>query len=168
LEAVEVTWVYDELFTLLLLQDKGLDLDLDGVLTPDEQTQLDGFDMNWIEGYQGDLYLYRGQTPLTLGPPIPVTTALDGETIVTTHRRAVTGPAHGVVVQAYDPTFYTAYSLSRGVEVSGTCGATIEPANLDRAYAALEEMLFAQPERDFENDFPEVGAKFADTVTLQC
>ncbi|MEC9104101.1 MAG: DUF1007 family protein, partial [Pseudomonadota bacterium] len=54
--AVTVTWVYDDFYSLLVLQDMGLDEDADGILAPGELAQLDGWDMKWIEGYAGDLY----------------------------------------------------------------------------------------------------------------
>ena len=57
---VEVTWVYDELYTLILLEDYGLDQDFDFELTQDEVDQTIGFDLNWNSGFEGGLTLRRG------------------------------------------------------------------------------------------------------------
>ena len=68
------------------------------------------------------------------------------------------GPA--VAVKAYDPTYYTAYSVSRGVTVEGGtgCTAAVTPADLDAAYTLLEELLYGPRSAEFDEDnFPEVG-----------
>jgi len=52
---VQITWEYDEFFSLLMTEDLGVDADYDGVLTEADLELLAGFDMNWIEGYNGDL-----------------------------------------------------------------------------------------------------------------
>ncbi|NIY99552.1 DUF1007 family protein, partial [Salipiger sp. HF18] len=56
---IELHWAYDEFFTLMLLEDMGLDPDGDGVLTEDELAILQGFELdNWPEDFEGDIYLY--------------------------------------------------------------------------------------------------------------
>lgn len=167
LEAVEVTWIYDDFYSMLIMEDRGLDDDYDGALTAAELDALEGFDMNWVEGFAGDLHLRRDGEALTLGPPEPLATEVENGRIVTRHRRPVAGPADGVVIQAYDPTYYTAYELD-GVTATGDCRAEVEP--VDRS-AALDEV--AQIIRDMNDDlvevqFPEVGERFADTIRLTC
>ncbi|NIZ15616.1 DUF1007 family protein [Phaeobacter sp. HF9A] len=172
LTAVDVTWAYDEFYSLLIFEDLALDDDLDGALTPEELAQVQGFDLNWSEGFEGDLYLSRDGQPITLGPPEPLETSVVDGVITTRHRRAVISDspvtASGVDIKPYDPTYYTAYDLSRGVEVSGPCSATITPPDLDEAYTRVEELLYAIPADQAETGFPEVGAAFATTVTLDC
>ena len=53
---LRITWSYDDLFSLMLVEDRGLDPDFDGVLTPEEATAISGFDMEWQPGYAGDTY----------------------------------------------------------------------------------------------------------------
>lgn len=168
LEAVEVEWVYDDLYTLLLLEEMGLDGDFDSALSDDELAKLDGFDLNWVEGYEGDTYVMRGDTVLPLGDPESLGVELRNGKLVSKHRRAMSGPADGILVQAYDPTFYTAYDVAGRVSVSGACTAEIIAADIDRAYAALEELLFATPQRNVDEQFPEVGQSFADQIWLSC
>ena len=52
--------------------------------------------------------------------------------------------------------------------VEGPCSATILPADLDKAYTLVEELLYATPAAEVEEAFPEVGEAFADTVTVSC
>ena len=168
LEGVEISWTYDDFYSLLLLSDYGLDNDGDGRLRPDELSRLDGFDMNWIEGYQGDTHATRAGNTVRLGPPQGRGTSVERGLNTSTHFRAASGPADGLVVKAFDPTFYTAYTLVDAVEVDGPCTATVIPADLDAAYTLVEELLYATPAAQAEDNYPEVGEAFADTVTLSC
>jgi ABC-type uncharacterized transport system substrate-binding protein len=173
LEAIRVTWSYDELYSLLVLEERGLDPDYDGALTAEELASLNGFDMAWMEGFPGDTYAAAGATPLALGPPTDYVTTIEDGRIVTTHTRTVAPPPAGaaISVKAYDPTFYTAYEVSRGVTVEGGTGCTAElvPADLDAAYTLLEELLYGPRSTEWsEDDFPEVGEAFADEVRLTC
>lgn len=89
--AVEVTWLYDELYTLILLEEYGLDPDFDLRLTEDEVARTLGFDLNWSFGFEGGLVMRRGEEVLSLGAPEPVSLSLlaPGQ-LRTVHRRAVT------------------------------------------------------------------------------
>jgi len=168
LEGVEVHWTYDEFYSLLLMADLGLDADGDGDLTDAELARLDGFDLQWIEGFEGDSYVARNGKPVALGKPAGRGVSVRGGRITSAHFRAAKGPASGVVLKAYDPTFYTAYDLIGPVAVEGPCTATIQPADLDAAYTLVEELLYATPTSQVEDSYPEVGESFADTVTLSC
>jgi ABC-type uncharacterized transport system substrate-binding protein len=164
---VEVSWTYDDFYSLLLLEDMGLDPDGDGQLTDAELAQLDGFDLNWIEGYLGDLYLTVDQAHITLEPPQGRGTDVVAGQIVSRHFRGFAPVSGTVVVKAYDPTFYTAYDLQGGVIVPDGCKVVVEPANLDRAYTMVEEALYANPAMP-DDEFPEVGEAFADVVEVTC
>ncbi len=170
LEAVEVTWAYDEFYSLLIFEDLGLDPDADGVLTDDELTRLKGFDLNWSADYDGDTYLTRNEAPLALMAPEHLSTEVVDGRITTRHRRGLKAPvpAEAVVIRAYDPTYYTAYTVNQGVSVGAGCRAEITEPDLDRAYTLVEELLYAMPADQAEAAYPEVGEAFADTVQLIC
>ncbi|MGR3758926.1 DUF1007 family protein [Roseobacteraceae bacterium NS-SX3] len=171
LEAVEVTWVYDEFYSLLLFEDLGLDPDADGVLTAEELARLQGFDMRWEAGFVGDTYVTQAGEAVALGAPEPLETRVEDGRIITRHRRAATGrpQADGLEVRAYDPGYYTAYTLTHGAEVTGGgCTASVTPPDLDRAYSLAEELLYAMPAAQAEESYPEVGEAFAGTVRLSC
>ena len=53
LVGVEVQWTYDDLYSMLLFEDMGVDNDHDGRLNPAEIAFLDGFDMQWVPGFEG-------------------------------------------------------------------------------------------------------------------
>lgn len=167
---VEVSWAYDQLYSMLTFEDMGLDDDYDGQLQDNEIAFLNGFDLNWIEGYEGDLYLEAAGQPIILGAPQGRGVVIEDARIVSTHYRPLVEPvnASGLVLRAYDPTFYTAYDLTRGISVEGGCVAKVTPADLNEAYTLVEELLYAMPASAAEDNFPEVGAAFADTVVLEC
>lgn len=172
LSAVDVTWAYDPLYTLLLLEDMQLDPDYDGILEPEELEKLQGFDMKWIEGFDGDLYLDAGG-PVALADPQPIETRMEGQKLVSVHRRPLATPlsvADPVAVRAYDPGYFTAYEVTLEVAIDGRegCRTNIEPADIATASDILEELLFTVPQSQLETNFPAVGEYFADTVTLTC
>ncbi len=170
---VDVTWRYDELYSLLMLQDYGLDPDFDLELTEDEIANTLGFDLNWGAGFEGGLLLSQAGTDLRVGAPEPVRlTLLPTGQLQTTHRRPVEGAVPGpVTAQIYDPEFYIAFEMILEVSVqdSPECEATLVRADLDAAYAvleaALEEIGGAVAAED---NFPPVGAYFADRVEIEC
>src|SRR5690606_27076890 len=86
-EAVRVSWVYDDFFSLLMIEDRGLDADGDGQLTEAEQTALQGFDMGWDADYEGDLFVLLDDQRLALGRPADFTARYDGAQITSTHLR---------------------------------------------------------------------------------
>ncbi|WP_424978858.1 DUF1007 family protein [Leisingera sp. S232] len=170
LQAVEITWAYDEFYSLLIFEDRGLDGDYDGTLTQQELAQLQGFDLAWSAGFQGDTYLTRAGEALGLGAPEHLSTEVTDGRITTRHRRRLAEPqaADGIVIKAYDPTYYTAYTVNQGLEISGGCQGSITPPDLDQAYTLVEELLYAMPTDQAEAAYPEVGEAFADTIRLRC
>lgn len=171
--AVEVTWLYDELYTLILLEDYGLDPDFDMMLTEAEVTATLGFDLNWSHGFEGGLVMRRGGFALELGAPEPVSLALIGEgQLRTTHRRAVVDPggAGVLLAQVYDPEFYVAFEMIGEMVVEGaSCVPELRRADLDAAYEGLEAAMDAIGGAvAAEDNFPQVGGLFADSVVFEC
>lgn len=166
---VEVTWKYDDLYSLLIMQDRGLDEDADGALTEAELAQIDGWDMNWIEGYEGDLYLETpGGVPVALDAPQPLSTDVEDGRLISRHIRPLAEPvaADGLALRAFDPEFYTAYDLTLGVTVGNACTATVTPPDQDAAYREAREIM-----SDFPEDavgVPMLGHVFAETVSITC
>lgn len=172
--AVEVTWRYDELYSLLLAEDYGLDPDYDLHLTEEEVAQTLGFDLNWSDGFEGGLVLRQGGDRLELGAPEPVSLRmLETGQFETTHRRAVMGAAPGMPLEAqvYDPEFYVAFEMILEIAVADAPDCTVEliRPDLDAAYAVLEAALQEIGGAvAAEDNFPPVGAEFADRAVIAC
>lgn len=173
--ALQISWTYDDLYSLYIVGDMGLDPDWDGKLTPEEEARLSGFDMKWVEGYAGDTYpLLRGAA-LTLSGPRDWTASYAGGKITSTHLRDFAEPvpvrADPLVVQVYDPGYYTAYSVLAGPVPTGGkgCTAQVFGPDLDAADAALQAALQEYtPDIDLEAEFPAIGANYADEVRVTC
>ncbi|WP_209015990.1 DUF1007 family protein [Roseibium sp. RKSG952] len=172
---VRVTWVYDEFYSLLVLEDMKLDQDADGVLTDAEEQVLAGFDAQWVEGYNGDLVVQADGTNVPLsGPMEPRATTEDGR-IVTTHLRAVEDgfvPATALSAKPFDETYYTAYEVTRPVTVSGpdTCKVERFDPDIDGQLAQMQAFLLTL-DADYdleENDIPLVGENFATEIRVSC
>jgi ABC-type uncharacterized transport system substrate-binding protein len=170
---VQVTWAYDPLYSLMVLEDGGYDPDYDGRLTLAEQKRIAGWDMQWDAGFKGDLVvqdMHSGEVPL--GPPTPISTELTEGKIITRHSRQPKGviAAQNALILAYDPEFYTAYDMNLGVTLQGPgapgCQAIVTPPIVDQAYREKAKQMAGFPE-DAEN-VPLVGHVFADKVQITC
>ncbi len=176
LAALRITWVYDEFFSMLLLSDLELDSGFSGTLTPEDRAALQGFDMNWIEDYHGDVFVSLDDAALTLTGPLEWTSDLIEGQLVSTHLRALenrVAPDGGDIrIEVYDPTYYTSYRITGTPTVQGRADCHVrifEPdwdAADDRLQAALDEML--GDGLDIEADFPAVGRLFADEARIEC
>jgi ABC-type uncharacterized transport system substrate-binding protein len=178
-ESVKITWVYDDLSSLQYIADRALDMDGDGVLTPDEKAALTGFDMNWDAGFPGDTYALLGGVDQSLSRPRDYTADYQGGKIITTHIRDFAAPlplniGQTLTIQVYDPGFYAAYSiigaaLNYGSGRSRACSAQIWEPDRDAADEALLAALAEySADEDVEADFPAIGAAYAEEVRVTC
>jgi ABC-type uncharacterized transport system substrate-binding protein len=172
---VRISWTYDDLYSLYIVGDMGLDPDWDGKLTPEEEAKLSGFDMKWDPGFPGDTYVLIGEDALELSRPTDWTASYDGAKITSTHLRTFAAPVPvgevPLIVQAYDPGYYVAYSIPDRPEVTGGTGCTAQTfvPDLDEAQQQLMEALAEYtPDVDIEAEFPAVGANFAEEVRVTC
>lgn len=172
---VRISWTYDEMYSLLILQDRGLDKDYDGILTDAELAVLNGFDMDWDPGYEGDTYALLGEAPIDLGRPQDWTVALRDGKIVSSHVRRLAGPAAvsqvPLIVQSYDPSFYAAYRIVGTPVLTGrtSCTAQVFEPDLAAADDFLQQALAElNATGDVEGEFPAVGAAYADEVRVTC
>lgn len=172
---VRVSWTYDDLYSLYVVGDMGLDPDWDGKLTPEEVARLSGFDMAWDADFPGDTYALLGEAPLALSRPSDWTASYAGGKITSTHLRSFDAPVPvgkvPLVLQAYDPGYYVAYGIAALPVLTGGKGCsarTFEPdvdAEEEKLLAALSEYT---PDVDLEAEFPAVGANFAEEVRVTC
>ncbi len=174
-EGIWISWAYDPFFSMLLVSDMGLDPDFTGDISEAERAELDGFDMNWIEGYHGDTHVTQGGRALALSGPVEWVSDYREGQLFSRHLRRFEDrpdPAQELVIAVYDPTYYTSYGLVGMPQITGRgdCLARIYEPDWEAAgaqlEAALDEMLGAGG--DMEADFPAVGALFAEEVRILC
>jgi ABC-type uncharacterized transport system substrate-binding protein len=175
LSEVKVTWRYDAFYSLLITQDMGIDFDGDGLLTDQEQALLDGFDMQWSDGFNGDLTIEAGGMPVALSRPRDYSAAYVLGRITTIHTRDVLSSNVGadlLYVRPFDLTYYTAYDVSFPVTVHGIpdCQSQIVEPEQTPALAAIREKIGGLPMDVDPADvgLSDVGALLATTVVLSC
>lgn len=167
---VTMSWTYDDFFTLLILEDYGLDPDGDGVLTEAELDVLHGFDLiEWPEGFEGDLYVYSNGDKIEMPRPVPVSVAVEnGQITAVQHREIPAVPTEGLEILQYDPTFYVAYDVTQGVSFDRPgCSATVTDPDQAAAQAAIEEELNGGSMEDIFNEMM-VGVHFSDRIAVTC
>lgn len=171
---VTVAWVYDDYISLLITSDLGLDLDGDLQLTPEEEAILAGAAADWPEDFNGDLEVLFGDAPITLEPRIDHTLTFDNGIVREVHTRPITVPDSEtpLTIRTYDPFYYISYDLIGPLTILGRddCTADITRPDLNKAYAMAEELLYGRAASDVgaDEDFPEIGVQFAETIVVQC
>lgn len=172
---IKLDWFYDDLFSLLVTTDLGIDMDGDLVLTAEEQTILDTQITAWPPDFAGDLDVRQRGEILQLGDRRDHVMRYEGGLFHEAHMRPlpqITDPNAPLQIRVFDPGFYTAYELKAPVLIEGRddCMAAVLPADLDAAYA-LAESLMGDVELDAvgpDDYFPQVGDAFADTIVVTC
>ncbi|WP_116082361.1 DUF1007 family protein [Tropicimonas sp. IMCC34011] len=177
IEAVLVEWTYDDFYSLLLLEEKDLDENGDGV---PEQERLDAFagqDVDWDAGFPGDFTLTIDGAPIELDPPVSHTAEWRDERYVTSHIRPLAEPAaiegHDIVARAYDTTYFVAYDVPGEPGVIGREGCSLlrNEADFEAARAKYGDLLAAvdMASDPFEVvDLPDIGILFTDAFLLSC
>ena len=173
--ALRVTWTYDDLFSLMIVEDRDMDPDFDGVLTPEETNAIQGFDMQWDPGYAGDTYALLGEADLVLSGPEEWETRYADGRLTSSHLRRFDGPValldQPLVVQVYDPSFYTAYTIATDPVITGRVGCESQTFGPDLAAAdqILQDAIAEQAgSADVEGDFPAIGAAYSEEVRITC
>lgn len=177
LAAVRITWIYDELTTLLSITDGGYDTDGDGALSEAEMQPLQGFDMEWGADFLGDFQVSRGEEKLALVPgPQDWTSAWKDGHLISTHIRRLAAPADPgagpLVLKPYDPGYYTAYAIIGTPRVTGRgdCTAQVFEPDLTAAQKALAAALDEySPDQSLEEmGYLMIGESYAEEVQLTC
>lgn len=173
-QAIELAWIYDDYFSLLITTDLGIDLDGDMVLTAQEEQTLAAAVTQWPPDFQGDLEVTSADAPVTLAPKTDHRMIFEDGIVREVHRRPL-GPTLANVpltIRVYDPFYYVAYQLAGPVKITGRddCAASILQPDLNSAYALVEELLYGRPASDVgpDEEFPAVGISFAETITITC
>lgn len=173
--ALRITWSYDDLFSMMIVEDRNMDADFDGVLTADETLAIQGFDMQWEPEFAGDTHVLVGDAPQALSGPSDWTTTYADGRLTSTHVRRFDSPIvpgdAPLVVQVYDPSFYTAYAIAMETTLTGRTDCTAQTFEPDRE-AADEILQAAIAEQagstDIEGAFPAIGAAYAEEVRITC
>jgi polyphosphate kinase len=171
---IGVEWRYDPFTSMLILSDLGLDPTATD-LAPQDAPALQGFDQDWIEGYNGDLWPRLDDRPLELSPLVPGPVEVRGGQVVSRHTRLLAQPADpragDLNIRVYDPEFYIAYTIAVPPVVEGGagCQGRVYGPDMEAAREVLETALAELVDStDLELAFPMVGEHFADELRVIC
>lgn len=177
LAAVRIDWAYDEFYSLMLIEENGLDADGDG--TP-EQAALDGYagrDVDWAAGFPGDFVIERDGEAVALDGPVKHRARFEDGRLVTSHVRPLAEPfdvsGQVVTARAYDPTYFVAYDVPVEPTVAGRENCVLRRNVADREEAEEEygeqlAAIDASSDPFAEIDLPDIGVLFADSFVLTC
>lgn len=170
LAVLEVTWVYDAMTSLVMLEDLGIDAA--APLGPRDRGRLAAYQTEWQPGFAGDSYLLDGEDPVVLSGPIDADADIRDGRVVIRFARDVAVPFRPdpeAVVEVYDPTYFTAYAVTDAPRLSGTaagCRAEVDRFEPTAALQPLLDELSAVP-IDAEPDRA-LGRLFADRIRVSC
>lgn len=173
---VNVTWSYDEFFSLLVTEELEIDADGDMILTADEAAALTDYIADWPQEYEGDVYVTRDDSAVALAPVQDHTVTFQDGIVregffraFATPQDTITAP---VLVRIYDPFYYVAYEIDPQMIITGrdNCTASLAKADLDAANLLASDLLNGRQASDVGADeqFPEIGTAFADTIIVAC
>lgn len=177
LEAVRVTWTYDEFYSLMMIEDAGLDADGDGTPDPALLRAFAGKDVDWEAGFPGHIVLDQQDRPISLGPPRDHDARYADGRIVTSHLRPLRDPvvvttARPLRLRIYDPEYFVAYDTPREPTIEGRRDCRVSRHAPDTT--GQEELLAALQALDMEADslqvmrMADVGVSFAERFEIAC
>lgn len=174
---LRIGWFYDELTTLMLIEDGGDDKDGDGAISAAELEALKGFDMDWGADFLGDTYAKMAGQPvaLTMKPEDWTTEWKEGR-LISHHTRRFVEPVEvgpdPLVILSYDPSYYVAYTIVGDPVLTGRtgCAARIFVPDIEGKYAELVSSLQEYtPDMNIEEvGFPNVGEELSEEVRITC
>lgn len=174
LAGIDEVWAYDELYSLLMLTEAGVE----GTVDPGQMAALRGLDANWDPLNGGRLTVEPPDGPAVLAQPRHLSTQWQGNRMVTRRRHALSPPVAGdgpVFVRVYDPTYYVNFAMPSQVVIQGRagCQASLQSGQTrgqDDAYAAALRAALAQElDRAGPDDVQvDIGAVGADSIAVNC
>lgn len=178
LAEVAVEWAYDDFYSLLIIEDMGLDPDGDGQLTAEEEASLQGFDADWAPGSEGGLYLGVEGRRVPLQAPGEFSASYRDGRLISRHVRPLAEPLNGTVpllIQVYDPEYYVQFSLPEAPAVNGghDCQVRQRPGDPYAAADAYAQAVATALEDDDtgmteEMLMVDIGPAGADEIRIQC
>ncbi len=177
LAAVRIEWTYDEFYSLMLVEENGLDADGDGVPEPERLNAFAGGDVDWAAGFPGDFTVTVGGAAKPLAGPGSHAASWREGRYVTTHSQSLVEPVdvagRDVEARSYDPSYFVSYDVPTppGVDGREDCALHREAADRDAARREYGDQLAAVDTADdpFEVvEIDDIGILFADAFVLAC
>ena len=174
LQAVELTWLYDEFETLYMISRYGLNLNSKGALGDEERLKLIEELRVFPEDFDGSAHLSLDEEAVELDWPKDLDGHLLDGRLQVTFVRDLTTPLHveGKEIKAafYESTYFFAFKITNAPKIlghPGACQTEVIPFSPDPNDASLFAKL-ASLSREEKPEDENVGAQFADRISLRC
>ncbi|MFT4743363.1 MAG: ABC-type uncharacterized transport system substrate-binding protein [Yoonia sp.] len=174
LEALRISWTYDEFTTLILFESLDLDQDGDGQFNDADRAAIIKGETNWDSAYKGDVYLEFAGEDYPLGRPEAAAVTLNNNQVEVSFDLPLSQPVRvdnaPAFLRLYDPFFYYAYTIVPAIspaDLPENCQAQIVPFEPSTAERELQDKL-AELGLEEIPELENVGRLFSDEVRLTC
>lgn len=177
LEAIRVTWTYDEFYSLMMIEDARLDQDGDGIPEPARLDAFAGQDVDWAAGFPGHILAEQAGKAVGFLPPVDHRAHFRAGRVITSHIRPLKDPiavtdASPLNLRLYDPEYFVAYDTPRLPTVEGRrdCKVTRRAPDTSGQAALLAELQNIDMQSDSLAimNMPDVGITFAEGFKVTC
>ncbi len=155
LEALRISWTYDEFTTLILFESLNLDQDGDGQFNDADRAAIIEGETNWDRAYKGDVYLELAGQDYPLGRPEAAGVTLNNNQVEVSFDLPLSHSVRidntPVYLRLYDPFFYYAYTILPAINppnLPEDCQAQIVPFEPKAAESALQDKMAALGRED--------------------
>jgi len=172
LEALNVTWLYDEFETLYILSSYGITLNADGGIDEADQKELLLQRTNWPSDFDGSAHLSVAGEAVALQWPTDLSTEVVDGRLRMTFTRHLEAPLQAARfdVAFYESTYFFAFKITDAPQILGSapeCRAMVTPFEPDSQDRELQATLAMLSREETPAD-TQVGALFADRITVEC
>ncbi len=173
LEALRVTWLYDEFETLYMLSSHEMSLTRDGALSESDRVELTRRLSNWPDDFDGSAHLSVNGNVVDLDWPDDLDVQLIDGRLRLTFLRGLHQPlpltGASVEVAFYESTFFFDFSVTQTPKLVGggdSCRTEVIPFVPNRHDPLLKAL--AKLIREETPNMANVGANFADRIYFGC
>ncbi|MEP0963475.1 MAG: DUF1007 family protein [Roseobacter sp.] len=174
LEAMRISWTYDEFTSLVLFETLSLDQDGDGQLNETDYAAIIAGETDWAPDYKGDVYLEVAGQDYPLGRPAAAQVTFEDNKVEVSFNLPLSQPikidSAPAFLRLYDPGFYYAYTILQTMDAYDApegCDTQVVSFEPNAAENVLQEKL-ATLGRDEAPIEENVGLLFSDEVHLTC
>ena len=174
LEALRVTWRYDEFETLYTLSSLGLAPNAEGGMDEEDRQELIRLLSDWPEDFDGSAHLSIAGEAIALDWPAELDARLVDGRLEMTFIRDLPSPmsldGQDAEVAFYESTYFFAFKVTDApqlVEAAAQCAATVTPFSPDSQTETLRAALSSLG-REETPAMGDVGALFADRISVTC
>lgn len=174
LDALQVTWLYDEFETLYMIAEAGMGLNAAGVLDEADRSELVRQLSDWPEDFDGSAHLTIDGQPVLLNWPEGLDVQVVDGRLQLTFLRPLASPTslsgRKVQVAFYESTFFFAFSVTKKpsfAPAGDACAAQVTRFDPETAPAGLMTRLAALDHEETP-EIEDVGALFADRISVTC